>query len=131
MSKPDSWWDAAFQRTIAVIYYGSAAYFLVSATYEGHFWGFASGLITAWILPLFIIIPWIAIAVFGSLQIIGSAVFGLDAPFDFLGLWNAIRAVWLLVSAINIWIATIWSEDAQSISQVWSQQTSDWTIFSD
>lgn len=129
MSDLEKWWDLIFQKTIAVTYYSSAAYFLISATIEGYFWGFASGLITAWLLPFLIIFPWLAIITFGSIQILGMSVFGYDPPFDWHGLWLALRAVWLLVSALNIWVATVWNDDSQTISEVWEYHTADWIIF--
>lgn len=121
--------EKLFEKLVAVTYYCSAAYFLLSATFEGYFWGFASGLVTAWILPLIFMFPCLAIVVFGSIMIISSALFGQDAPFDFAGLWAAIRAVWFLVSAINVWVATLWSDDAQTFAEVWDLQTADWIIF--
>lgn len=103
--------DKAFTRFVTIFYYGSAIYFFSTAIFAGYFVGFLTGLLTGLFFPMLL---------FPVSLVIGMGfILSIISLMDFDVVWLAFKSIWILASELNIWFATIWKEDSQSVTEIW------------
>lgn len=104
--------DKAFTRFLTFYYYGAAIYFFSTAILNGYFVGFLTGLLTGFFFPL-LLLP---VCMFLGM----GFVFAVFSLYEFDAVWLTLKNFWILASELNIWLATVWREDSQSVSEIWN-----------